>query len=148
MPGPKASCIPTKHPITNAQGGSSPNMKHSILPKKQYVPRRHDDDTVEGFFSVCKRSMTGVYQYCSEKYLERYLNEVDFLYSHRAILRVDDTERSTLAIKVATGKRLYYPQPHGRGAAYAAASEAARVAGEPTTGSLCSWNPSSAKSGS
>ena len=63
---------------------------------------------VEGFFSIFKRGMTGVYQHCSEAHLHRYLAEFDFRYSNRIKLGVDDTERTRLAIKGAGGKRLTY----------------------------------------
>ncbi len=35
-------------------------------------------NTVEGFYSIFKRGMKGVYQHCSEKHLHRYLAEFDF----------------------------------------------------------------------
>jgi hypothetical protein len=41
-------------------------------------------DTVEGFYSVFKRGMKGVYQHCSEKHLHRYLSEFDFRYNNRS----------------------------------------------------------------
>jgi transposase-like protein len=56
-------------------------------------------NTVEGFFSIFKRGMTGVYQHCSEAHLHRYLAEFDFRYSNRVRLGVDDTERTRRAIK-------------------------------------------------
>lgn len=68
-------------------------------------------NTVEGYFSVFKRGMVGVYQHCSEKHLQRYLNEFDFRYSNRAKLGVDDTMRAERAIKGAVGRRLTYRQP-------------------------------------
>jgi transposase-like protein len=67
--------------------------------------------TVENFFSVFKRGMKGVYQHCSEKHLARYLHEFAFRYSHRSALGVEDSERATLAIQGAAGKRLLYRQP-------------------------------------
>ena len=69
-------------------------------------------NTVEGYFSIFKRGMTGVYQNCSEKHLPRYLAEFDFRYSNRIALGVDDTERAERAIKGAVGRRLTYRQPH------------------------------------
>jgi hypothetical protein len=39
-------------------------------------------DTIEGFFPIFKRGMKGVYQHCSEKHLQRYLNEFDFRYAN------------------------------------------------------------------
>lgn len=65
-------------------------------------------NTVEGFYSVFKRGMKGVYQHCSEKHLHRYLAEFDFRYSNRVKLGVDDVDRATRAIKGAPGKRLKY----------------------------------------
>ena len=68
-------------------------------------------NTVEGFFGVFKRGMTGVYQHCGEDHLQAYLNEFDFRYSNRSGLGVDDTERAVRAVKGAHGKRLTYKQP-------------------------------------
>ena len=76
--------------------------------------RKVTTNTVEGYFSVFKRGMIGVYQHCSEKHLQRYLNEFDFRYSNRATLGVDDTERAERAIKGAAGRRLTYRQPDKR----------------------------------
>ena len=71
-------------------------------------------NTVEGYFSIFKRGMTGVYQHCSEKHLHRYLAEFDFRYSNRIALGVDDAERSERAIRGAAGRRLTYKQPRQR----------------------------------
>jgi len=67
-------------------------------------------NTVEGYYSVFKRGMKGVYQHCSEKHLHRYLSEFDFRYSNRIALGVNDGERADLAVKGAAGKRLTYRQ--------------------------------------
>lgn len=69
-------------------------------------------NTVEGYYSIFKRGMKGVYQHCSEKHLHRYLAEFDFRYSNRIALGVDDQDRAEKAVKGATGKRLTYRQPH------------------------------------
>ena len=50
----------------------------------EYVRGDVHTNTVEGYYSVFKRGMKGVYQHCSEKHLHRYLSEFDFLYSNRA----------------------------------------------------------------
>ena len=47
-------------------------------------------NTVEGYYSIFKRGMKGVYQHCSEKHLHRYLAEFDFRYSNRVRLGVND----------------------------------------------------------
>ena len=65
-------------------------------------------NTVEGFYSIFKRGMKGIYQHCSEKHLHRYLAEFDFRYSNRVALGVNDGERAVLAMKGIEGKRLTY----------------------------------------
>jgi hypothetical protein len=63
---------------------------------------------VEGYFSIFKRGMKGVYQHCGEQHLHRYLAEFDFRYSNRAALEIDDKERAERALKGIVGKRLTY----------------------------------------
>ena len=68
-------------------------------------------NTVEGYFSIFKRGMKGVYQHCAEKHLHRYLAEFDFRYSNRVALGVNDDERAERAMKGIVGKRLTYRGP-------------------------------------
>jgi transposase-like protein len=68
-------------------------------------------NTVEGFFSIFKRGMKGIYQHCGQQHLQRYLNEFDFRYTFRAANGYDDAERTAEAIKGARGKRLTYRRP-------------------------------------
>lgn len=77
----------------------------------EYARGETTTNTVEGFFGIFKRGMTGVYQHCGENHLQAYLNEFDFRYSNRTRLGVDDIERTRRAIKGAEGKRLTYKQP-------------------------------------
>jgi transposase-like protein len=65
-------------------------------------------NTVEGYFSLFKRGMRGIYQHCSEAHLHRYLAEFDFRYSNRQSLGCDDRARTLEAIKGIEGKRLTY----------------------------------------
>jgi transposase-like protein len=65
-------------------------------------------NTVEGFYSIFKRGMKGIYQHCQEKHLHRYLCEFDFRYSNRVRQGVDDVERTARAVQGAVGKRLTY----------------------------------------
>src|SRR5580693_6025990 len=69
-------------------------------------------NTVEGYFSIFKCGMKGVYQHCSEKHLHRYLSEFDFRYSNRVALGTDDAARAEKALQGITGKRLTYRRPH------------------------------------
>ncbi len=79
---------------------------------KEYVRGEAHTNTAEGYFSVFKRGMIGVYQYCKEKHLHRYLAEFDFRYSNRAKLGVDDVSRTERALKGIVGKRLTYRTTH------------------------------------
>jgi transposase-like protein len=65
-------------------------------------------NAVEGYFSVFKRGMIGVYQHCDEKHLHRYLAEFDFRHSNRAKLGIDDSARAERALLGVKGKRLTY----------------------------------------
>jgi len=78
----------------------------------EYVRGKVHTNTIEGYFSIFKRGMKGVYQHCAEKHLHRYLAEFDFRYSHRIGLGVDDTQRAAIALQGAAGKRLTYRRTH------------------------------------
>ena len=83
---------------------------HGTVNHKAEEWRRGDvhTNTVEGYFSIFKRGMKGVYQHCSEKHLHRYLAEFDFRYSHRVKLGVNDEQRLAKAVQGVKGKRLTY----------------------------------------
>ena len=68
-------------------------------------------NTIEGFFSIFKRGMKGVYQHCGKQHLHRYLSEFDFRYNNRIALGVNDTMRTDAALKGISGKRLTYRGP-------------------------------------
>jgi transposase-like protein len=76
--------------------------------ERKYVQGDVHTNTVEGYFSILKRGIYGVYQHVSEAHLKRYLCEFDFRYNNRIALGVDDTERAANAVKGARGKRLTY----------------------------------------
>lgn len=84
---------------------------HSYVDHKhgQYVAYHggiaHHSNTVENYFSILKRGITGVYHHVSEAHLHRYLSEFDFRYSTRL---VSDRERSDAMLAASTGKRLTY----------------------------------------
>lgn len=87
-------------------------VKHSA---GEYVRDDVYTNTIEGYFSVFKRGMRGVYQHCKEKHLHRYLAEFDFRYNTRTKLGFNDLMRAeTLAAGIA-GKRLTYRRPNQAG---------------------------------
>ena len=68
-------------------------------------------NTAEGWFSIFKQGMKGVYQHCAKKHLHRYATEFEFRYNNRVANGVDDGMRATLALQGAAGKRVMYEEP-------------------------------------
>jgi transposase-like protein len=75
--------------------------------------RKVHTNTLEGFFSVFKRGMVGIYQHCGEQHLNRYLAEFDFRANHREKMGFDDVSRASMALKATKGKRLTYETTKG-----------------------------------
>jgi transposase-like protein len=90
----------------DAHFASHETVKHSA---KEYARDDVNTNSAEGFFSIFKRGMKGVYQHCAEKNLHRYLAEFEFRYNTR---KITDGERAVLAVRGGEGKRLTYRQPH------------------------------------
>jgi hypothetical protein len=65
-------------------------------------------NTVEGFFSLVRRGVYGTFHHWGRGYLQQYLNEFDFRYNHR---KVNDSERTMLALKSIEGQRLTLREP-------------------------------------
>ena len=81
---------------------------------REYARGDVTTNTVEGFFSIFKRGMRGVYQFCGEKHLHRYLAEFDFRYSNRVALGYNDADRAVNLLKGISGKRLTYQTASAR----------------------------------
>ena len=71
-------------------------------------------NTLEGFFSIFKRGMKGVYQHCAKKHLHRYAAEFEFRYNSRFGLGFNDTDRAGMALSGIKGKRLTYQRSSPR----------------------------------
>ncbi len=80
-------------------------VKHKV---KEYARGDVTTNTVEGYFSIFKRGMKGIYQHCDEKHLHRYLAEFDFRYNNRVRLGMSDKARTAKALRGIVGKRLMY----------------------------------------
>ncbi len=74
----------------------------------EYVRGDAYTNTVEGFFGILKRGITGICHHVSEAHLHRYLAEFDFRYSNRIKLGCGDLERTERALGGIVGKRLTY----------------------------------------
>jgi transposase-like protein len=95
----------------------------SVMPKKsQHESVDHSKfewsrgevhtNTLEGYFSIFKRGLVGVYQHMDKKHLDRYLAEFDFRMNTRAKLGINDVQRSEIALQGFKGKRLTYETTH------------------------------------
>ena len=74
----------------------------------EYVRGTVHTNTMDGYWSIFKRGMKGIYQHCGEKHLHRYLAEFDFRYNQRIALGIDDSARAVKALEGIKGKRLTY----------------------------------------
>lgn len=79
----------------------------------EYVRGDAHTNTVEGYFSILKRGITGTYHHVSAQHLKHYLAEFDFRYNKRSGLDVTDAERATKAVAGVVGKRVTYQETNG-----------------------------------
>lgn len=93
------------YPDTGKEFAGHETVKHSA---GEYARGPVNTNSIEGYFSIFKRGMKGVYQHCAEKHLHRYLTEFDFRYNRRAALKISDTERTAQLLAAIGGKRLTY----------------------------------------
>jgi len=93
-------------PVFKHTGAAS----HEAVDHSKYEWTRGDvhTNTLEGFFSVFKRGIIGVYQHVDAKHFDRYLAEFDFRMNTRAKLGIDDQRRAEIALQGVKGKRLTY----------------------------------------
>lgn len=85
--------------------GGHESVDHS---KHEWARGDVHTNTLEGFFSILKRGLVGVYQCVDKRHLDRYLAEFDFRQNNRAKLGIDDARRAEIAVKGFAGKRLTY----------------------------------------
>lgn len=74
----------------------------------EYVRGDCHTNTIEGYFSILKRGITGTYHHVSPQHLKRYLGEFDYRYNERQGLDVNDALRMEKSIPGIVGKRLTY----------------------------------------
>jgi transposase-like protein len=79
--------------------------------KGEYVRGDIHTNTIEGFFSIFKRGMKGVYQHAAKKHLHRYATEFEFRYNYRIRNGYDDIARTSMILRGIEGKRLTYRGP-------------------------------------
>ena len=85
--------------------GGHESVCHST---KEYARGDVNTNTAESSFALVKRGIMGIYHNVSREHLHRYLWQFDFLWNHR---KLNDGERTELAIRGAEGKRMLYKGP-------------------------------------
>jgi hypothetical protein len=103
---PRARIISDEHTSYRGIGkefaGGHEIVTHSA---KEYARGDVNTNTAESSFAIIKRGIVGVYHNVSSEYLYRYLWQFDFVWNSR---KLNDGERTVLAIKSAEGKRMTY----------------------------------------
>lgn len=88
--------------------GLSANYTHVAIKHTEgnYITIGDDHtNTIEGFWSLLKRGIIGIYHQVSPKHLHRYCHEFGYRYNSR---QLKDVVRFEDAIKNVNGKRLTY----------------------------------------
>lgn len=89
----------------------SVNHKRKQYAKWTETGEKVTTSTVEGYFSILKRGVHGIYHHINRRHLHRYLSEFDFRYNTR---NVTDAERAIMALLGVDGKRLMYRDSFAR----------------------------------
>lgn len=90
-----------------AYKGLNKNYKmHNIVnhSRKEYVNGDIHVNTIEGFWSLLKRGIVGIYHSVSPKHLHRYCNEFNFRYNTKEL---KDNSRFTNMLNVCEGRLTY-----------------------------------------
>lgn len=83
-------------------------MQHSTGEYVNAFDNTIHTNTIEGYFSIFKRGMKGVYQHCNKRHLHRYTAEFEFRYNHHEANGCDDAARADSALSGVVGKRILY----------------------------------------
>lgn len=88
--------------------GGHERVNHS---KGEYARGDVNTNTVESYFALLKRGVTGSFHHVSKRHLHRYCDEFSFRWNHR---QINDSDRTAEVIKSTEGRRLSYRAPIGR----------------------------------
>jgi transposase-like protein len=102
----KSRLVTDSAPVFKHTGAAS----HGAVDHSKFEWKRGDvhTNTLEGFFSIFKRGVIGVYQHIDAKNFDRYLAEFDFRMNTRVKLGYNDVDRAEIALQGVKGKRLTY----------------------------------------
>src|SRR5579863_9762585 len=98
----KSRLVTDSAPVFKFTGAAS----HGAVDHSKYEWVRGDvhTNTLEGFFSIFKRGIIGVYQHIDAKHFDRYAAEFDFRMNTRVKLGYNDTDRADVALQGVKGK--------------------------------------------
>jgi len=84
---PESTVYTDEFPIYDKLSEHTNGYVHRRIPHSQrvYVMGDTHTNTIEGFWSLVKRGIGGVYHSVSKKYLQTYLDEYSFRYNRRAL---------------------------------------------------------------
>lgn len=72
--------------------------------KDEYVKDGYTTNGIEGYWSLLKRGIVGIYHQVSPKHLDRYCNEFSFRYNTR---KITDVERFNAVLSLCSGRLTY-----------------------------------------
>jgi len=88
------------------------HLPHEVIDHEiEYVRGDVHTQHIDGYWSLLKRGVYGVFHHVSEGHLPQYLSEFDFRYNHR---KVSDVERFAALMSQTQGRLQWYcrtPQP-------------------------------------
>jgi hypothetical protein len=110
-------CGPQLGDTERLTGTASFGIAGRPTPAKEvmYLSARTLSKEIEGYFSILKRGINGVYHHIGKQHLHCYLSEFDFRFNSR---HIEDGQRSLLAIRKVAGRRLKYRDSSGRQSSY------------------------------
>ena len=79
--------------------GLHEDYRHEVVEHKKGTYKRGNFHTnaIEGFWSILKRGLIGIYHFCSVKHLEKYCNEFSYRYNTRTM---SDGQRFVEVLKI------------------------------------------------
>jgi transposase-like protein len=80
---PESTVFTDEYPVYDRLGARVKEHKRISHSSKVYVMGDVHTNTIEGFWSLVKRGIGGVYHQVSQKYLQSYLDEYSFRYNRR-----------------------------------------------------------------
>ncbi|MGA2849301.1 MAG: IS1595 family transposase [Terracidiphilus sp.] len=84
---PKSTVFTDEYPAYNTVSEGRRYIHNRVNHNQRYVDGKAHTNTIDGFWSLVKRGITGVYYQVGAEYLQSYLNEYSFRYNRRKVMR-------------------------------------------------------------